>query len=251
MGAAASLGVNLSDERQFALYLELKKEYESSASNGKSEAENFHYYKAKYDDVLKSSPAASPSKSHGHAFCVGDIVDCGVEDGGEGIIVDKVDALYRVDVGHKALVGLPGSKLRLVLSGLAYEVGDKVQVRPAGTFTFFTGWVRTIHEGCDGELTYDVEMAGDEDDVEIGVAPYNMRKLLSHRLVRKRFKKIVNTVIAANKFAGPARSMASDAKSPRGSDSADSKGADSRSPQADSKFTESDAKDSDLGDDCK
>jgi len=203
MGAAASFAETLSDEKEIALYEELRKEYDRKGTNGKSETENFIYYKRKYEALLES---AGPGCAKPVVYCVGDIVNCGTEDGGEGIIMDETSGGFLVDVGRRQLVELPASQLTLVLSGLEYEVGDKVQVRPVGLFTFFTGWVTAMRGDRDaGELVYDVEMAGDEDDVERNVSAASMRKLLSHRLVRKRFKKIVNTVIAANKFATPTR----------------------------------------------
>lgn len=217
MGAAASLTVNMSDERQFALYEQLKEEYERNKDNGKSPTENFMFYKRKYEAFVEASAHAERLV----VYNVGDIVDCGTEDGGEGIIVDLTeDGKYRVDVGRKHLVDLPAVKLKLVLNGLEYEVGDKVQVRPVGSYTFFTGWVIAIHNSSthsdQNHVTYDVKMAGDDDDIERGVAAYNMRKLLSHRLVRKKFKKIINTVMAGVKFSSPARNksidMGSDAK---------------------------------------
>ena len=199
MGTGASVFSEITNEKHIALYREMKAEYENNRNNGKSDEENFEFYKRKYEQFLEVDKKTRREIS----LKLGDIVACGA-DYGEGIIVDQTDHGYVVDIGRPKTVELPFHKVKLILGGLEYEVGDKVQVRPEGMLTYFYGHVKTIHPPKSStELpTYDVEMMGVLDDIEEDVRPENMRKIMSCRLIRKRMRKLVNTLHAAVAFGG-------------------------------------------------
>lgn len=79
-----------------------------------------------------------------------------------------------------------------MLCGLDFEVGDKVQVRPEGSALWFVGHVIKLNDG--GE-TMDVEMVGDDsEDIEYAVPRDNVRKLLSHRLIKRRLRRLARTL---------------------------------------------------------
>lgn len=236
MGSASSISANLSDEKQFALFQELKIEYEKNADNGKSEEENFQYYKKKYEAFLDSQNEGKPPQEV--EFCLGDIVSTNGD--GEGIILDKTEIGFKVDIGRNELVELPASKLKLILSGLDYEVGDKVQVRPVGSATFYTGHVVAIHKHLEdgGLTTYDVEMLGEAGDMEKSVLPTNMRKVLSHRLIKRKLRKLINTVHAVAAFAHKSPGSRSSSLTPPGA--AEAKLSEAKSPESKTRDSKSD-----------
>jgi len=132
---------------------------------------------------------------------VGDVVK--VFDDGfycEGVVVDKVASkgLVKIDFGDSSSL-FKESDCALVVAAVDFEVGDKVEVRPDGTALFFTGHIINVNH-MDG--TFDVHMDGDDDnDIEYGVAPANMRKIMTSRnLAVERWKRAVHGITAIRGF---------------------------------------------------
>ena len=100
-------------------------------------------------------------------------------------------------------------------------------------------------------------MMGDAGDMEHDVAPDNIRKVLSHRLIKRKLRKLINSVHAAMAFAhkGPVFGSGNGSSNNDNSPSAqEAKGAEDRLVEAEAKGTvsaavanDSDAKSSGSG----
>ncbi len=117
----------------------------------------------------------------------------------EGIVVEKVNAsVLLVDFGENVReVAL--SHCTLLMRSDEFEIGDKVEARPAGSNLYFVGKVIKVNSE---NKTMDVLMEGDDpDDVEFAVPYENARKLVSRRnMVVNRWKRAFMMVVAANLF---------------------------------------------------
>lgn len=204
MGSASSITsqINFKDERQLKLFEELQIEYELNKNNNNmSEEENFRYYKKKYEEILllQSDNKDNNNKIEYH---LGDIISI-KETNSEGIIIDKTESGYKIDIGNNGIIELTTDKFSLILSGLEYEIGDKVQVKPIGSNNYYIGHIiniNYINNINNNLISYDIQMLGDINDIEKNVLPNNLRKILSHRLIKKKLKKLINTVHAAAAF---------------------------------------------------
>lgn len=116
----------------------------------------------------------------------------------EGIVVEKVDNLaLRVDFGERVQECLI-SECIILVRNYEFEVGDKVEARPAGMNLFFVGKVVKIYP----DKSMDILMDGEDlSDIERGITPDNCRKLMSRRsVVINRWKRAFMMVVAANFF---------------------------------------------------
>eukprot|EP01034_Spumella_vulgaris_P023173 gene23173-29367_t len=86
----------------------------------------------------------------------------------------------------------------LVIRSDELEVGDKVEMKPAGSALYFVGIVSAINPDC----TCDIQMDGDDpDDIERNVNVDDIRKLMSKRaLVVGRWRRAFMAVRATKKF---------------------------------------------------
>lgn len=136
-------------------------------------------------------------------FSIGDVV---VNlDGRQGVVLEKISPnTLLLDVGYKKPLEIKIEDLKLVVSAGDYEIGDKVQARAAASFNYFTGHIIAIHEPTANRpmYTYDVQMLDDADDIQYDTLIENMRKILSHRLIAKKVKKLVTVVKSAIAFGG-------------------------------------------------
>ena len=194
MGSAPSITQGLSDENQFKLYKELKESYEKRANGELVDESDFLYYKSKYEEFMKKKADCQEEiKLTMNELSVGDIVFC-ISREVEGIIIDVTENGFLVDIGEKRPLDISRNDVRFILHGLDYEIGDKVQVKPPGSAIYFVGNICEIHRHGSNRTgdTYDINMG--ENDIERNVTAENMRKILSHRLIKKKLKKIMNTM---------------------------------------------------------
>lgn len=204
MGGAASV---LDIDSQKALFSDLIKIYEEEKGEEKG---CYNRMQKKINEVLPPPPKLQQSGGNNNpkgsihsiiSLNVGDVVKV-FDDGfySEGVIVDRIanQGLVKVDLGDSSSL-FKESECALVVAATDFEVGDKVEVRPEGTALFFTGHIININH-IDG--TFDVTMDGDnDDDIEYGVTPANIRKVMTSRnLALERWKKAMNRVTAMRAF---------------------------------------------------
>ncbi len=117
----------------------------------------------------------------------------------EGVIVGYKEefGVYEVDFGDD-IEDVPEGDCTLVLNGLDYEIGDKVTCCPNGSSLWFTGTIIEI----DRNGTFTVQMDGDdEDDIERGIPPDNLRKIRTGRnLVMTRWQRAIGKVVTVQRF---------------------------------------------------
>ncbi len=116
----------------------------------------------------------------------------------EGFVVERLnDVNILVDFGEN-IKEVHVSNCTIVIRSDELEVGDKVEMKPAGMALYFVGKVIAINADC----TLDVLMDGDDpDDIERGVDVDNIRKLMSKRgLVVGRWRRAFMLVVAINRF---------------------------------------------------
>ncbi len=138
-------------------------------------------------------------QAHMHCpFAVGDVVKA--RDGGmmfEGVVVNISGGLVDVDFGD-AVESVRVENCSLVMSGLEFEVGDKVEYTPPHTLLHFLGTIIEINQEL---LIADVLMDGDDpDDVERGVPFDALRKVKTGRDLTEKFKRGIKLVQTINKF---------------------------------------------------
>lgn len=116
----------------------------------------------------------------------------------EGFVVERLnDVNLLVDFGE-CIKECHVASCTIVIKGDELEVGDKVEMKPAGMSLYFVGKVIAINADC----TLDVLMDGDDpDDIERGVDVADIRKLMSKRgLVVSRWRRAFMLVVAINRF---------------------------------------------------
>ena len=134
------------------------------------------------------------------ALQVGDIVRVTFanQDPMEGFVVERLnDENLLVDFGEN-IKQCHVKQCTLIVKSDELEMGDKVEMRPEDTGLYFVGKVIAINADC----TLDIMMDGDDpDDIERGVNPDNVRKLMSKRgLVVGRWRRAFMMIVAINKF---------------------------------------------------
>lgn len=116
----------------------------------------------------------------------------------EGIVTEKINRFkLMVDFGDKVKECLIANCVVLIRSD-EFEVGDKVEAKPAGSNLYFVGKVIKVHE----DKSIDVLMDGDDpDDIEYQIPEENARKLMSRRsVVVNRWRRAFMLVVTANLF---------------------------------------------------
>lgn len=115
----------------------------------------------------------------------------------EGVVVNFENGMVQVDFGD-AVENFAPEHCSLVLSGLEFEVGDKVEYQPQNTGLHFLGSIIDINPDT---LTADILMEGDDpDDIERGVSFDQMRKVKTGRELSEKLKKGIRLVQAVNRF---------------------------------------------------
>lgn len=137
---------------------------------------------------------------HSSPFSIGDVVKA--QDGGlmfEGVVVNFANGMVEVDFGD-AIEQIAPENCSLVLSGIEFEVGDKVEFTPKNMALHFCGTILSI----DGTtLTADLLMDGDDpEDIERGVEFDQMRKIKTGRDLSAKLKKGIKLVQAVNRMSG-------------------------------------------------
>jgi len=109
--------------------------------------------------------------------------------GNDRVVVDFGDGHDEFDVND----------CRLICRGEEYELNDKVKFMDGGLK--FVGHIFKINENG----TYDIKMLGDDpDDIEFGVSPDKIRKIMTNRSVATaRFRKVSYAIIASSKMLKP------------------------------------------------
>lgn len=200
----------MNDSSKMKLYEEMKAACEADIKGGMSQEEAFALYKEKYEKgVADLEPATSTNSSNTTAavakahqpLAIGDVVrqkDWGTE----GIIIDRTEAgAFVVDRGNLH-TEVQEKDLELVISGLECELHDRVKAKPVGGSMFYVGHIIAINRDPQDPSvrTYNVEMMGEADDVEYNVPEANIRKLLSHRLIKRKINKLVKAIHAMGAF---------------------------------------------------
>lgn len=174
-----------------------------------NEEDGFQVFKERLEHLLPSSKGGSPSprrssiakiKNVKNVFMVGDVVKARTN--GmlfEGVVVGYTPNphIIEIDFGDE-IEEIDIDDCALVMNGLDYEVGDKVNACPPGAALFFVGTIVNINP--DG--TFDVLMDGDdEEDVERNIPADKIRKLRTGRqLVTSRWQKAFNVITAMKAF---------------------------------------------------
>lgn len=137
---------------------------------------------------------------HSSPFSIGDVVKAG--EGAlqfEGVVVNFADGMVDVDFGD-AIESYRPDRCSLVMSGIEFEVGDKVEFTPKNMALHFCGTILSINTDT---LTADLLMDGDDpDDIERDVEFDQMRKVKTGRNLTAKFKKGVRLIQAVNRMSG-------------------------------------------------
>eukprot|EP00607_Mallomonas_marina_P010296 CAMPEP_0182417384 /NCGR_PEP_ID=MMETSP1167-20130531/1844_1 /TAXON_ID=2988 /ORGANISM="Mallomonas Sp, Strain CCMP3275" /LENGTH=219 /DNA_ID=CAMNT_0024590909 /DNA_START=120 /DNA_END=776 /DNA_ORIENTATION=+ len=212
MGASASMMKDLSQEKQFELFQQLRKAYDDEvlgsdeSSSRKHSYEDYLAWKDRLESMIlnlseplspRSAAARENTAEHEitadakraellryvdgvNHLSIGDVVRAKDRDTmtDEGLIVEIIGGkLAMIDFGDMILQ-YPLEDCTLMISGVDFEMHDKVQVKPKGMSLYFTGTVIAIN----ADKTMDIQMDGDDpDDVETGVATDQVVKLHSCR----------------------------------------------------------------------
>lgn len=224
MGGGASADKYTLDKKEdyvdiIALYEnELRPKLESKVI---TDDDAFQLIKEKYEVKLREKVAVNHSSNHNNVMAkllasndevvnpndsksgvsIGDVVK--VKDNGlmvEGVITDKHgEYIAVVDLGDD-VVEVPISDCVLVLSAIDLEVGDTVEMKPAGMSIFFSGTIISIN--VDKTCNIKIESEEEGDDIEYNVPYDNIRKRMSSRpLASVRWNKVANAIKAIQAFS--------------------------------------------------
>lgn len=211
MGAGSSF-LDLPEGQREEIFQEMKELYENEylpqvESGQLREGEGYSIFREKLEKFLDSKSLNKDvffkddaSVFHNSPFALGDVVKAG--EGGlqfEGVVVNFDDGLVEVDFGD-AIESYAPDKCSLVLSGIEFELGDKVEYTPPNMALHFCGTIVAINADT---MTADVLMDGDDpDDIERDVEFEQMRKVKTGRDLSAKFKKGIKLIQAVNRMSG-------------------------------------------------